>query len=107
MIDSIGHQVDQVTPRRFVFVIMPFVHVESDVVYGWIKPIIQETPHLDCLHAGGVKLTGHPLAEKIHELIDRADVVVAILNEKTPDVFSPNVFYEAGYAVAKGKPRLF
>jgi hypothetical protein len=107
MAQSIGQFVNELTGGRgFVFVIMPFEHASTTAVYTRFKRVVEDEFRLACLRADDVKSAGHDLLHKIHELIQRADLVVADISKREKKDFSPNVFYEVGYATAKEKPLL-
>jgi hypothetical protein len=80
----------------FVFVLMPF-HAEFDDIY---QLGIKETARsLDILaERVDEQIYREGILERIYRQIDIADVVVADMTGK-----NPNVFYEVGYAHAKGK----
>ena len=95
-----GDIVQELTKRKpFIFVIMKFE--EGWTFYEKIQEIIQKEFGLVCICADDVLGSGYDLLDKIHLLIERAELVVAII---TPP--SPNVFYEVGYATAIRKPLL-
>jgi len=76
--------------RPFVFVVMPFN--EKWPIYLKIREIINDIG-LSCIRADDVSASGYDLLEKIHYLIQRAELIVSEIS--TPN---PNVFYEVGYA---------
>src|SRR4051812_18073628 len=100
MSQSVGHIVQDLTRGGpFVFMIMAY-----DVLwdfYKGVKAAVEAETGLKCLRADDVKSSGHDLLEKIHLLIDRAELVIAEIS-----VPSENVFYEVGYALGKGKELL-
>jgi len=59
------------------------------------------SPGMQGVRADKVRGGGLDLLEKIHELIERAEIVIADISTD-----SPNVYYEIGYARGKGKPPL-
>ena len=81
----------------FVFVIMPFDESFNDTYELGIKSA--------CLAAGAdcervdEQMFLENILERIYNQISRADIVVAELTGR-----NPNVFYEAGYAHGLGKP---
>jgi len=78
------------------FVIMPFA-AEFDSVYEVIRQTVV-THDFECIRADRRYLVGS-ITEDINEQIRQADLVVADLTGK-----NPNVFYEVGYAAALQKP---
>lgn len=86
--------------KPFVFVIMSY-HRDF-AIFEKIKRIVESEEPLVCIRADDVGCSGHDLREKIHHLISRAEVVIAEVSERTP-----NVYYELGYAVGiDAKPML-
>ena len=83
--------------RAFAFVIMSYR--KGFAVYRAMQQFIEQEIGLKCLRADDVKASGHDLLAKIHYLVDKAELVVADVTYR-----SPNVFYEVGYAVASHKP---
>jgi hypothetical protein len=85
------------TPRPFVFVLMPFASHFDDVYRLGIKPA--------CENAGAYaervdeQIFHDSILQRVYNQIAKADLVVADLSGK-----NPNVFYETGYAHALGKP---
>lgn len=81
----------------FVFVIMPFDQIFNDIYELGIKSA--------CLAAGATcervdeQMFLENILERIYNQISRADIVVAEMTGR-----NPNVFYEAGYAHGLGKP---
>ena len=78
------------------FVIMPFA-TEFDSVYEVIRQTVVMHDY-ECIRADRRYLVGS-ITEDINEQIRQADLVVADLTGK-----NPNVFYEVGYAAALQKP---
>jgi hypothetical protein len=80
-----------------VLVVMPFVNKFRDVYELGIKPA--------CVKAGGdcqrvdEQLFLENILERIYGQIEEADVIVAEMTSR-----NPNVFYEVGYAHGLGKP---
>src|SRR5207249_4318930 len=103
---SVEQCVQQLTKGRFLFVIMAFDPPPSGAIFAHLKRIIAEEYGVLCLRADEIPLPGHDLLGKVHTLIDRADFVLAEVSQRQPGVYSPNVFYEIGYARARGKPPL-
>jgi len=87
---------DLVGTRRFCFVIMPYEAM--GLFYEHLRQVIEDATGLRCIRADEVPGSGQSLLEKLHTLIECAELVVAELSGK-----SPNVFYEVGYAKAKDK----
>src|ERR1035437_2062441 len=83
-------------PRPFVFVLMPFDARFADVYELGIKPA--------CVDAGAYcervdeQLFEETIIERIYNQIAKADLIVAEMTGR-----NPNVFYEVGYAHALGK----
>lgn len=82
--------------KPFVFVLMPFNEAFTDIYKLGIKKTAEETG----LRAERVdeQLYSEPMLERIYRQIDAADIIVADMSGQ-----NPNVFYEVGYAHAKGK----
>lgn len=86
-------------PKRkpFVFVIMPFSQDFRDIYELGIKPA--------CAAAGAAcervdeQMFLENILERIYDQISKADLVVAEMTAR-----NPNVFYEAGFAHGLGKP---
>ena len=87
------------SPRPFVFVLMPFDTKFDDVYLMAIKPA--------CENAGAYaervdeQIFQGSILDRIYNQIAKADLVIADMTDK-----NPNVFYEIGYAHALGKPTL-
>jgi len=84
------------TPKPFVFVLMPFDPSFEDIYNLGIKAA--------CHDAGAYcervdeQIFQDSVLERIYNQISKADIIVADMTGK-----NPNVFYEAGYAHALGK----
>ena|ERR1035437_7115482 len=84
------------TPKPFVFVLMPFDSSFDDIYKLGIKAA--------CHDAGAYcervdeQILDESMLERIYNQIYKADIIVADMTGK-----NPNVFYEAGYAHALGK----
>lgn len=84
------------TPKPFVFVLMPFAEEFEDVYKLGIKPA--------CENAGAYaervdeQIYTGSIIQRIYNQISKADVIVADMTGR-----NPNVFYEVGYAHALGK----
>jgi hypothetical protein len=83
-------------PKQFVFVLMPFTAEFDDVYSLGIKAACQEagaySERVDEQFFGG------SILERIYNQISKADIIIADMSGK-----NPNVFYEVGYAHALGK----
>jgi hypothetical protein len=83
-------------PRAFVFVLMPFAPAFDDVYNLGIKAA--------CTDAGAYcervdeQIFHESILQRVYNQIAKADIVVADMTDR-----NPNVFYEAGYAHALGK----
>jgi hypothetical protein len=96
--------------KPFVFVIMAYERHNANRrdkkdVFKIIRGVAGSFS-LACIRADEVTSAGHDLLAKIHELIDRAELVIAEITDPEPGMPSPNVFYEIGYAVASKKSPL-
>jgi hypothetical protein len=83
--------------RPFAFVIMPFDPVWEDLYEFGVKAAC-EAAGADCARADEPIFLGS-IPERIYADIERADLVVAELSDR-----NPNVFYETGYAHGLAKP---
>jgi hypothetical protein len=72
---------------------------KKEKLYELISQIAADRFNVACIRADKVTSSGYDLLAKIHELISRAELVIAEISE-----LSPNVFYEVGYAVGVQKP---
>lgn len=85
------------SPKPFAFVIMPFLKEFDDIYQLGIKPA--------CEKAGAYaervdeQIFHESILQRIYNQISKADVIIADMTGR-----NPNVFYEAGYAHALGKP---
>lgn len=83
-------------PKPFVFVLMPFDPEFDDIYQLGIKPA--------CKNAGAYaervdeQLFAESILERVYNQISKADVIIADMTGR-----NPNVFYETGYAHALGK----
>ena len=91
--------------RPFVFVIMGYGG-HKRAVFEAIRQLVQQEFNLACIRADDVPSSGHDLLSKIHEIMHRAELIIAEITDPRPGSPSPNVFYEIGYAVAVQKPPL-
>lgn len=84
------------SPKPFVFVVMPFSPKFQDTYLLGIKPACEEAgcycERLD------EQIFAETMLERIYNQISKADLIVADLTDR-----NPNVFYETGYAHALGK----
>lgn len=84
------------TPKPFVFVLMPFEEIFTDVYKLGIKAA--------CADAGTYcerldeQIFDESMLERVYNQIAKADLVIADMTGR-----NPNVFYEVGYAHALGK----
>ena len=78
------------------FVIMPF-RPELSFLYRYVKEHVEGKFEIECVRGDGETLTV-PLLDKIRDLIDSSDFVIADISGR-----NPNVFYELGLAHASNK----
>ena len=83
-------------PKPFVFVLMPFAVEFDDTYHQGIRATCQQLG-LHCQRADEQIFDG-TILDNVYTQIARADVVVAEMSGR-----NPNVFYETGYAHALGK----
>lgn len=87
---------DSTKPKPFVFVLMPFESKFDDIYKFGIKGAANEvgayTERLD------EQIFTEGMLDRIFNQISKADVVIADMTDR-----NPNVFYEVGYAHALGK----
>ena len=83
--------------KPFAFVLMPFASEFDDIYRLGIQAAAEE---LDMIATRVDQQIFHKegILERIYNQIDAADFVIADMTGK-----NPNVFYEVGYAHAKGK----
>lgn len=82
--------------RDYCFVIMSYKpKTKYDQIYEQLCKLIEEHTKLKCLRADQEKKPGRNLLSKVHEMILNSSIVVADVTE-----YSPNVYYEYGYASA-------
>ncbi len=84
------------TPKPFVFVLMPFDPSFDDIYNFGIKAACHDAGAY-CEHVDE-QIFQESMLERIYNQISKADIIVADMTGK-----NPNVFYEAGYAHALGK----
>lgn len=90
--------VEDVKPdKKYVFVLMPFDEEFENVYWFGIRGAVEDAG-LYCQRADELHFTGNVL-DKINEEIRRADILVADMTER-----NPNVFYEVGIAHTIEKP---
>ena len=91
-----SNEVISTIPKPFVFVLMPFDTIFADTYALGIRPA--------CESAGAYcervdeQIFHESILQRIYNQISKADVIVADLTAR-----NPNVFYETGYAHALGK----
>ena len=87
---------DSTLPKPFVFVLMPFDEKFNDIYKFGIKGAAEDAG----AHAERVdeQIFTEGILDRIFTQISKADVVVADMTDR-----NPNVFYEVGYAHALGK----
>ena len=101
MSQSIGHLIHEMTGGRpFVFVIMGF-NEKAAFYRDAIKGTVETETDLVCIRADDVPGSGHDLLDKIHRMIESAELVVAEISSN-----SKNVFYEIGFAIGRNCPLL-
>lgn len=95
--DAWNSRMNPTGPKPFVFVLMPFAGEFDDVYKLGIRPACEEVG----AYAERVdeQLFVGSITQRIYNQISKADVVVADMTGR-----NPNVFYEVGYAHALGKP---
>jgi hypothetical protein len=86
--------------RNFVFVLMPFKDSFEDVYQFGIKQAVEEC-NLFCERVDEQHFT-EKIIDVVFNNIKRARFVIADMTGR-----NPNVFYEAGYAEALGKPIIY
>ncbi len=89
--------------RPFVLVVMAYEDKQTGAdlrrsLFGLIRDVAETQFNRACLRADDLGLFGQDLRGKIHELIDLASIVIVEISEPRP-----NVFYEYGYAMGRGK----
>jgi len=83
------------TENNYVFVLMPFIEVWSDLIW---KTLENHIPKLGFKCKRADNLYGHNVIEDIWTGINEASVIVADITSR-----NPNVFYEIGIAHTLGK----
>ena len=84
--------------RPFIFVIMSY-QADRCFLFDCITELTKKQFNLACIRADQMVNAGYDLLEKIHYCIEHAELIIAEISE-----WSPNVFYEIGYAVGIDKP---
>jgi len=80
------------------FMIMPFKSEILDHLYrDHIKPYLKEAMGIEVARSDEVA-DNDVVVETIYSMIDSAEIIIAEISE-----YNKNVFYEVGYAAAKGK----
>lgn len=85
-----------INSERKVFIIMPFASDFDDVWRGGIARACNAS-HIGCLRVDEIRLSTW-INEDIKDYIEKADVVIADITGS-----NPNVMFELGWALAKGK----
>lgn len=85
------------TIKPFAFVLMPFASEFDDIYKFGIQAVALECSVV--AERVDEQIYSETMLERIYRQIDAADFIIADLTGK-----NPNVFYEIGYAHAKGKP---
>src|SRR5438876_1136243 len=100
MADPLQQMLAHVTGgRRYCFMIMTF---NADFLFfERIRTIVAEQTGFECIRADHICGVSDDLRRKVHAAIEAAALVIADVSHP-----SPNIFYEVGYAVARGKPLL-
>ncbi len=87
---------NKVTPKPFVFVLMPFSNDFNDIYELGIKAVCDQVGAY-CERIDEQYFIGS-ISERLYNQIAKADIIVAEMTGK-----NANVFYETGYAHALGK----
>ena len=87
---------EQKPSGKYVFVLMPFDKQFDDIYYHGIRGAVNLVG-FTCERVDEIHFIG-PIIEKVVEQIRRADIIVADMTSK-----NPNVFYELGFAHALQK----
>lgn len=85
--------------RLYVFVVIPFQDRFRNIYEFGIKQVVEGTGMI-CERVDEIEFNDDIL-RRIYECIRKADLIIAELTEK-----NPNVFYETGYAHALAKPTI-
>src|SRR3990172_3751500 len=73
----------------------------TDGILGLI-PLLKGRGDTAAFHRPKEEVSAFVLKENVRRLLDQCDACLAIITD-----WNPNVFWEVGYAVAKGRPVLF
>ena len=84
-------------PKRFAFVLMPFDSAFDDIYKLGIKEAVSQFDEMVAERVDE-QMYREGILERIYRQIEIADIVIADMTGQ-----NPNVFYEVGYAHAKGK----
>ena len=85
--------------RRYCFVVMSF-H-SGYTFFEKLRKVVAEVTGFECIRADDLPGAGADLREKIHDAIENAVFVIGDVSKDRP-----NIYYEVGYAAARGKPVL-
>ena len=91
--DSLAHVTGG---RRYCYVVMTF-H-KNYLLFERIRKIVSEVTGLECIRADDIPAVGEDLRNKMHTAIEDAALVIGEVSDDRP-----NIYYELGYAIAKGK----
>lgn len=84
-------------PKYFAFVLMPFDQAFNDVYKIGIKEVVSQFGDMIAERVDE-QMYREGILERIYRQIEAADVIIADMTGQ-----NPNVFYEVGYAHARGK----
>jgi len=87
--DLVGH-------RRYCFVVMAYR--SGNAFFERLRSVLEDQCNLRCIRADDIPASGEILMVKVHQLIENCELVIADLSEARA-----NLYYEVGYAKAKGK----
>lgn len=87
---------DLVGNRRYCFVVMAYN--SGGAFYEHLRAVLQEKCGLRCIRADEIPAPSELLMVKVHQLIDNCEFLIADLSKARP-----NLYYEVGYAKARGK----
>jgi hypothetical protein len=87
----------QQQPKHFAFVLMPFDKAFDDVYKLGIKGAVASFEDVIAERVDE-QIYREGILERIYRQIEAADIIIADMTGQ-----NPNVFYEVGYAHAKGK----
>lgn len=87
--------------RQVAFMVMPFGPEDLQIVYTeFVKPALEERCQVECIRGDDI-FGSNVIMEDVSSSIEQADLLVADLTGR-----NPNVFYEVGIGHALGKPVL-